>query len=52
MVTCNTCDNWISATAECAVQLKAIANGWVIDATVENALDSDYKTENSCKEYR
>ena len=48
---CITCANWIDATAECAVALKAEANGWDIPPSVENTLENDADKENHCTEY-
>ena len=45
MKTCETCKNWIDATAECALQLA----GKLSD---ESVLDLDKNEENKCSEYR
>jgi hypothetical protein len=52
MKCCRNCENWISATAECAIMLKALANGWEVSREMNNALAADCDVENDCNEYK
>lgn len=48
---CKDCENWIDGTAECAVYLKNIANGWIIIDSMNVALELDAHKENNCEEF-
>jgi len=51
MKNCESCQNWIGATAECSFALKCTANGWDVPESVEAALELDANEENECEEY-
>lgn len=48
MKNCKSCGNWIDATAECSIALRAIANDNSIPKSVEAALGLDSNAENDC----
>ena len=50
MQTCENCENWVHATAECCVVLSC--DIFDLPISVEETMEKDFNVENECGEYK